>query len=151
MATDSETATSALWLRPIDFVHRARRTEAIHYAIGATLLGVLVQQLLPFVAEPETAGRVLNGYRIAAFVPVPALFVRRLRDQGRSPAWLAVLLGVVAADATRIAIRLSGFGIAPPAATLFDIGIGGGGLLLAAFWLWPGNPGANRYGADPRA
>jgi uncharacterized membrane protein YhaH (DUF805 family) len=135
-----------------DYGSRSRRTEVVYYWIACALISVVLGFALVTVAPfPSTIWLDLC-LRLLFFVPMMALFVRRLHDQDRSGWWgmllpLAFLLTVpqtLAASTGDVQTIIAQKRSAPA-------------LLLDAVWLavlvfsfWPGTNGPNRFGPDPR-
>jgi uncharacterized membrane protein YhaH (DUF805 family) len=86
-----------------------------------------------------TIGTLIN---FLLFVPLPALFVRRLHDQGRSGWW--VLLCVVP-----WAISLTSPPGQEPSILLQSIGVLSA-IAIIGLALWKGNEGENVFGPNPR-
>ena len=140
----------------LDFKGRSTPTEFIVYAIVApvALMFVLVPVTLLWQAlGPPVRIEIPDALAYLSWLywlPVIALIVRRLHDQGQS-AWLALLFVPLAVltyiqraypiDAQPL------YGDAPVLTGTVHF------VLVIGFWvllLWPGVKEANRYGPDPR-
>jgi uncharacterized membrane protein YhaH (DUF805 family) len=123
----------------------------VYYWIASALLGVVLNFTVGTVA-PRTALTFGNLLQFVLVLPMFALFVRRLHDQGKSGWWglllpLSLLLGIprvvteVRGDVVEIIVERS-----TPISLAADL------CALAAFvlCLWRGTDGTNRYGPDPR-
>lgn len=102
------TAYSSVWRNAFDWTGRAKRPEFWWWALIQTviisgllmLIGVLAVDAPFSTTEQVTAMGagvvalyvILFVYGIASLIPSVAVAVRRLRDAGRSPAWLAIIL-----------------------------------------------------------
>lgn len=109
-----------------DFRGRARRREYWMFTLVSTLISIVLTGLeMAFGLEVgEGAARVgvLSGlYGLAVLVPGLAVSVRRLHDTGRSGWWLLALLVPLA-----------------------------GAVVLLYFQLLDSQPGANRWGPNPK-
>ena len=137
------------------FAGRARRSEVVNYALSAAFILLAVSFATALFADFALRHLVSTGLTILLALPVPALLVRRLHDQGRAGtlAWLATI---------GFAVWLVRTGIALTQGTEARIGLDR--LTWAIDWLvilanlatvilalLPGTPGPNRYGPDPRA
>lgn len=135
-----------------DYSGRSRRTEVIYFWIACTLLAVVLKFALLVFTSFALAQWSAVGLRILFAVPFMALFVRRLHDINLSGWWgllfpLIVLMSLPAdyAAATgniqaMFAQKHAGLGLMLDAAA----------LVLLVLCLWPGTPGPNRFGPDPR-
>lgn len=140
---------------------RSTRTEALGFVLLTTMVGQIPVSI---------AGDLSNSLRTAVglalglilHLPIYALFVRRMHDLGRSGRWVWI-------PALQTAAAL---------ALLFQPNVGGGTRITFLIWnvrpvwdgtsaillstllallaieiflfFWPGTPGPNRYGPDPR-
>lgn len=128
------------------FSGRSQRTEMIVYFLFSILLnGVTAILLFPSISR-RTALLAIGLLGIAYYVPMIALYVRRLHDFNFSGWWLVVLL---AASVSSVLIGAGLFGLNLPdqIATVLRVVAGLG--WWAAF-LIPGTKGENRFGENPR-
>lgn len=117
---DFQTAVrTCLAVKYVDFTGRAARSEYWWFALF-TVIVQIVLHLLQFILG-ETLTGILSGLVALAFLlPSLAVSVRRLHDKDKS-GWF-LLLGFIPII---------------------------GGLILLFWFVTPGTPGANRFGADP--
>jgi uncharacterized membrane protein YhaH (DUF805 family) len=140
--------------RTADFSGRSQRTEVVCYVIAWYALSLLVGfgvSLLSTFDSPYWA----EALRDLLVVPMVALLVRRLHDQGR-PGWPALILPLIVlldfVDIVRWtqwdANRLIAYQASGPHPLQWAEGV----LSLATLvlFLLPGTEGPNRYGEDPR-
>lgn len=135
-----------------DYAGRSRRTEVIYYWIACALISVVLGFALVTVA-PFTATVWFDlCLRLLFFVPMMALFVRRLHDQDRSGWWGVLLPLAFLLTVPQTLAASTGDVHAIIAQKRSAIG-----LLLDVVWLavlvlsfWPGTNGPNRFGPDPR-
>ena len=127
-----------------DFTGRSRRLEFPCYWLAAILIGLSLHLLLSIVTSYDAQRLITNTVGWIIFIPLVALFVRRLHDQDRS-GWWTILL--VAGPAWKAFSLHTPGGRDHPAITAVAVLYL---ILLAAFWLWPRTRGPNRYGPDPR-
>ncbi|MCW4463003.1 DUF805 domain-containing protein [Sphingomonas sp. BT-65] len=143
------------------FQGRARRSEFLYYWIAMLLAGVFIQALVflltslaQLAGAEETAGLVgtliIELSRLLLFLPLFALFARRLHDQDLSAWGLLILLPVVLLNLYDIAYYLL-TDTMPPDGPGWLIAV----LLVSAiaffgFAAVPGTKGTNSYGPDPR-
>jgi len=135
-----------------DFSGRSRRTEVLYYWIASALASALLGSILGLTASFEMTRLLTKLFQIALMVPLFALFVRRLHDQGKSgwwrwllplasvlsiPKWVAELHG----DITEIVAKQT-----TPTNWVAALC----GLCVFALCLVPGTDGENAYGTDPR-
>jgi uncharacterized membrane protein YhaH (DUF805 family) len=129
------------------FTGRARRTELVIFVVFVTLVTLLAMyidqrdgQFTPVAGGMEMA--TLISFLIL-ICPMASLFVRRLHDSGRSGWWIMIFyipqITSMAADGQHDLMLVA------QGALLV------GGVALVAMTLLPGEHGANRFGADPRA
>lgn len=140
--------------RTADFSGRSQRTEVVYYWIAwyavSLLLGFGVSLLSPFDSLYSA-----EALRDVLAIPMVALLVRRLHDQGR-PGWPALILPLTVlldfVDIVRwtqedarqlIAYRQMG----PHPLQWFEAAVG---LATFVLFLLPGTEGPNLYGEDPR-
>lgn len=135
-----------------DFSGRSRRTEVIYYWIASILLGVTLQFAMTTAASIETSLLFGETLQLVLMVPMFALFVRRLHDQGRSGWWgillpLSLLLNIPALEA-----EIHGDLAEIIAQKITPLGISAGicGLAVFVLCLLPETERANRDGPDPR-
>jgi uncharacterized membrane protein YhaH (DUF805 family) len=137
---------------------RSTRTELASYVLGSALAGVPIGIVL-YVAGASQIDRFGLVWQSVSSIPLVALLVRRLHDQGRRGGWAvflaAPLILVVAArlfydqsigGATYLAFGLRAHADSWPLSILFFVSAYG--LLL--FYIAPPEVGTNRYGGDPR-
>jgi len=137
-----------------DYSGRSTRTELAIYYLGCLFVTILASAILYFVLEFEAKRLVNKGIEVALIVPAIALFVRRMHDQNRSGWW--VLLPVLlysyntalglAAELQGTAARVS----FERAMRQFDLIPFFASLAVLALTFYPGTPGPNRFGPDPR-
>lgn len=135
-----------------DLSGRARRTDLLGYLIISGIVGFFANFLLHFSLSFKAS--IIAGVLIqtAFYIPLPALFVRRLHDQARS-GWFGLLIlpaivmqiyqGVAFATGTLPEGFFNPLNPARLAVSVFS-------LLCMVFGLWPGSTGENRFGPDPR-
>ena len=148
--SDSQNDNARLLKRAVfltaQFAGRSRRSEIIYYWIAVTIIVVVLDFMIGAVVSFETSFVVSNLLQIAFYIPMFALFVRRLHDQNRS-GWWGLLLPLSFAwnfpQMLRIAMSEQVHSKIQLAASLTALAI-----LIFAFV--PGKVGANRYGPDPR-
>jgi uncharacterized membrane protein YhaH (DUF805 family) len=157
MPYDPGRQNAQLLLRAIrgtsDFSGRSRRSEWLYYAIATGLVRTVFVFAAGLTLPFEAAALFGLVLWLLLSIPVPALFVRRMHDQGRSGWWaLLLVVPVIAAvysdlqyasDASNGLDALAGLGPGRWAPTLIS-------LAILVFILWPGSEGANAYGEDPR-
>ncbi|MBB3981487.1 uncharacterized membrane protein YhaH (DUF805 family) [Sphingobium fontiphilum] len=128
------------------FTGRARRTEVLLYHIFSALAGVVLGFVGGVVLPQAIAGPLIALFQLIAFVPMVALFARRLHDQSRSNFWLIIL---------PIGVGLSHFqgqfcGTTAVFTRVYNLAHIAVVILLLALLYWPGTKGPNAYGPDPR-
>lgn len=140
--------------RSFDFSGRSTRSELLTYYFGSLLIGIVIGLCLIPILEPDQERITARALEWLFRIPLLALLVRRLHDQGRSGgwAWLVLLpMGYVAAgDAAstfggveqRIAFDNEAWFFYWP--SLLCI------IAVLIFYLLPGTVGRNRFGPDPR-
>jgi uncharacterized membrane protein YhaH (DUF805 family) len=142
------------------FSGRSRRTEVVGFFILGTIANAATLTV-------ENGGIVFEAIKLAwAFLwgfPWLALLIRRLHDQGRSAGrgWV-LAAGFAALLATAPLLQQSPDSIyhvglfhrvfhpVGPLAVAHGIAAGLLTLVLFGLFLWPEEPGANRFGPDPR-
>jgi uncharacterized membrane protein YhaH (DUF805 family) len=133
---------------------RATRSELVSYALAAAFTMLLVSFVTALVADYPVRALVSNGLTLILAIPVPALLVRRLHDQGRSgwAVWLAlpgftvwlVRTGIALSQGMQARIELDRMTWAVDwIVILANVAL----VLLLAL---PGTAGPNRFGPDPR-
>jgi len=126
------------------FSGRSTRTEVIAYWAFA-LISELVISLIALVIWNVASWNSMRFYTALAIVfaiPEPALFVRRLHDQGRSGWWAVVGIPFAA---------FSWFGGPRADRPLWEhLIVAFLSITILVFLLWPGVAETNRFGPDPR-
>lgn len=105
------------------FTGRARRMEYWYFALFNVIVSVCLAVVDSVLGMQMMAGvGLLQGlYGLAVLLPALAVSVRRLHDTGRSGWWLLIaLLPII------------------------------GGIVILIFMVLDSNPGANRYGPNPK-
>lgn len=133
---------------------RASRTELASYILSAVLITLAVSFASALFAPYAVRALVSDALTVLLAIPVPALLVRRLHDQGRSGklVWLAVfsfavwLLRVIVSYTAPTDIRIAMDTMIWPIDWLVILA-NLGAVILA---ILPGTAGANQYGPDPR-
>jgi uncharacterized membrane protein YhaH (DUF805 family) len=135
-----------------DFSGRSRRTELLYYFIACALIGAVFHFAMSMTVSFDMAVRLGNALSLLFMVPVFALFVRRLHDQGRSGWWGLLQPLMLLLSVPRLIAELRGDLAAIIAQRFTPIGILSGivGLAILILYFLPGSDGANRYGPDPR-
>jgi uncharacterized membrane protein YhaH (DUF805 family) len=139
-------------LGTFDFAGRSRRTEVIYYWVATVLIGVTLGFARVMLAPFQSLMWFDVLLKLVFVIPMFALFVRRLHDQGRSGWWglllpLALILSIpqraneIRGDVGALIAQKTS--VTAVAMDLVCIAI----LVLL---LWPGTDGPNRYGPDPR-
>ena len=139
----------------ISFRGRAKIVDAVYLyillLIPSLLLGIPLKALS---WDAEWYGRAfIDG---ALFIPIAALFVRRLHDQGLSGWWalLALPFPVVNLyESYRVvfAVRNPQWLFQPDPLESWKVLLFPFALIVLVLFLRPGQHGPNRYGPDPRA
>jgi uncharacterized membrane protein YhaH (DUF805 family) len=135
----------------LDFRGRSTRLEVIAFWLAVMFAGIPLTFVLALLAPVESESKRLTatilGY--VTFIPLGALFVRRLHDLDRSGWWALAAVPVLLVNGYQ-SVRASLDG-APPSlpwwgslAMLVPIGI------VFTFIIAPGTEGPNRFGPDPR-
>jgi uncharacterized membrane protein YhaH (DUF805 family) len=135
-----------------DFKGRSRRTEVIYYWIATVLIGVTIGFVRVTLA-PFQSMIWLDVLTQAIFViPMFALFVRRLHDQGRSGWWgLLLPVALLLSIPERLnEIRGDVGEILAQKTSLTAIALDLIAIAILVLFLWPGTAGPNRFGPDPR-
>lgn len=135
-----------------DFSGRSRRTELVYYWIASALFGVVLHFALSTFVTFETSWLFGNVLQFLLTVPMFALFVRRLHDQGRSGWWGLLLPLLVLLHIPRMLTEMRGDFAEIIAQQNSPLGVAATLCALAVFVLFilPGSDGANTYGPDPR-
>ena len=128
----------------VNFSGRSSRTELIVYLIALSLISWLLRSLLIFGVGHESFETLGTLISFIFYAPLPALFARRLHDQGKSAWWTSLLLAPVA-----IGCISSPDGDPQPFIILQSIGLVSA-VVIIVLSLWKGNAGGNAYGPDPR-
>ncbi|WP_298021446.1 DUF805 domain-containing protein [uncultured Parasphingopyxis sp.] len=140
------------------FSGRTRRTDLVVYAILATAANFIAVGIASVILGFYATFVVRFMVQILLFIPMPALFIRRLHDQDRS-GWLGlVALPPIAITFWRDIEFLSVYAesfvdhrIVPREPHLVEsLAFIVLSLLTLVLAFWPGSMGANRYGEDPR-
>ena len=135
-----------------NFSGRSRRTEVLYYWIASALVGATLKFVVSTVVTFETSLFFDNALQLVLIVPMFALYVRRLHDQGKSGWWgfllpLSLLLSIPGVVSE---FRGDGTPMIAQKATPMNITAGLCGLALIVLCLLRGTEGANSYGLDPR-
>lgn len=133
---------------------RATRIELASYILSAVLITLAVSFASALFAPYEVRALVSDGLTVLLAIPVPALLVRRLHDQGRTGklVWLAVfsftvwLVRMIVSYTTAMDIRIGLDRMIWPIDWLVILA-NLGAVILA---ILPGTAGPNRFGPDPR-
>jgi uncharacterized membrane protein YhaH (DUF805 family) len=135
-----------------DFSGRSRRTEVVYYWIATALVGVALNFAVSTVVPFEASLPFAYILQFVLMIPMFALFVRRLHDQGRSGWWGLLLPLSVLLNVPRILSALRGDVATSIAQSTTPVGIAAALCAFAIFvlCLLPGSEGANSYGQDPR-
>ena len=130
---------------------RARRLEVVWFWLAGMIFGIVLDlATAPFLELPrDVVARELIGWPTA--LPLFALFVRRLHDQGRS-GWWALMLPMLMANNlyTTVRVNLHAFDPAWPDPGYWTLPLLPAAILVIVFIVVPGEQGPNRYGPDPR-
>lgn len=161
----SRPSSRSLAIKPIRdmfvFSGRSTRTEALGFLLLTTVFGQVAVSIAGDLSSPP---RVAGGLALALLLhlPIYALFVRRMHDLDRPGWWVwiavlqtalasALLLQPNAGGGTRITFLIwntrpgwEGLSAVLLCAILATI------LVEIVIFFWPGTPGPNRYGDDPR-
>lgn len=133
---------------------RSTRGEIVIYYLGCLCLSILASTALYFVLDFETKRLVSRSLELALAVPGIALFARRMHDQDRSGWWVLLpialftyssalsLLAETQGTAARVSIER--------AMRQLDLIPFFAGIAVLALTFFPGTPGRNRFGPDPR-
>ena len=160
MAQRANPDALALVLRAIrgivTFRGRCRRSELIYYGIAAMLMSTMIG-LIPHQLPIRTGWMLDQATQLLVFLPIFALFARRLHDANLS-GWWTLLLPPTMAFSAYSSARFVFRDIQTGASTLADLPlwaallqIGGVLFFLAFTFLVPGTEGTNRFGPDPRS
>ncbi|HOB14317.1 MAG TPA: DUF805 domain-containing protein [Novosphingobium sp.] len=133
---------------------RAKLTDLVGFWLSAAFLQMVVGLPLLLLLSSETFQRAMEIVWLVLLVPLPALMVRRLHDQGRSGKWLCLALpGLALWLAQKTIARTTGL----DARVRFDTFAWpldwlqtGTTLALIILMLLPSTRGPNRFGPDPR-
>lgn len=112
-----------VWRKYAVFSGRARRAEYWYFILFSLIAYVILAVIDVFIRNvtQSNASILLALYDLAVLIPSLAVGARRLHDTGRSAWWLLI-------------------GLIPVAGT----------IVLMIFFLIDGQPGANRYGPNPK-
>lgn len=133
----------------IDFGGRATRTDFFFGAMVLGLAGSLLEWFLEGIGW--TPARPYHSMEIYVFwLLVMTVMVRRLHDQDRSGWFVLIMVPILAIGARGQYLFNIGELPTPKLGMPYNlIHL----VLVIVFWglvLWPGTPGSNRYGPDPR-
>lgn len=136
------------------FAGRSPRTELIGYGLAAFLLSFPVSLGTSLTLPYETHLLIGNALTLLLAVPVPALIVRRLHDQGRSGVWVWLAIYSFAVWLVRTGVSMAA---GPDGRLAFDRFtwvadwlVIPANVAMLVLLLLPGTIGPNRYGPDPR-
>ena len=114
-----------VWKKYAQFSGRSRRKELWMFALFNVLVA-LVLCIGSIALKENVAGKIFMGlywiYLVAVIIPCLALGARRLHDTGRSGWWW-----------------------------LIDLVPFIGPVILLVFWVLDSEPGANKYGPNPKS
>ncbi len=133
---------------------RATRSELVSFALAAAFVMLAISFATALLADYPVRALVSNGLTLILAIPVPALLVRRLHDQGRSgwPVWLALpgfsvwLMRTTIALSQGMQARIE----LDRMTWILDWVVILANLALVILLALPGSAGPNRYGPDPR-
>lgn len=133
---------------------RASRTELASYGLAALFVTLAVSFVTALFAPYPVRATVSDALTVILAIPIPALLVRRLHDQGRSGrlVWLAIF-GFAVWLVRSVVANLLGTDsrIAFDEVTwMLDWAVILANLGAVIFAILPGMPGPNRFGPDPR-
>jgi uncharacterized membrane protein YhaH (DUF805 family) len=144
----------ATYRQGLRFSGRSSRSELLSYVLAWLLISVPVSFVTGLALVREQHLLVTNALAIVLALPVPALLVRRFHDHGRGGHWVWLAIAVFAVWLIRTAIAMA-WGV--------DRRIAFDAWTWALDWLivvsnavtlllivHPGDPGPNRFGANPR-
>lgn len=139
----------------LDRSGRSDVAELTHYVLCVVLFHLAVGLVLMLALDAPAQAIARDVFLVIYFIPVPALMIRRLRDQERSAAWVWLAVPGMALWLARKVLALvpepaMPFGIDQIAWPLDWFG-GLANLVLIVLLLLPGTKGPNRFGPDPRA
>ena len=140
--------------RTFAFAGRSGRSELIAYLFATLLVSVPVSFVTGLTLERELHVLIGNALAVILALPVPALFVRRYHDSGRSGAWVWLAVMVFAVWLMRTLVSAV-WGVQTRLAFdgwtwLIDWLLIIANLATVLLALLPGTVGPNRFGADPR-
>ncbi len=141
--------------RALEFSGRSSRSELVSYLLGSLLVSIPVSFVTRLVLAHEQHLAATNLTTLVLALPVPALLVRRYHDSGRSGAWVWLAVAAFAIWAARTMISML-WGIDARLSFdrwtwLLDWVLILTNLTSVMLALFPANPGANRFGPNPRA
>lgn len=113
-------AVSAVYSNYVNFQGRARRSEYWWFYLFYIIVAVVFQVIMTTVSE-SFGGLLYLVFVLGSFLPMLAVSVRRLHDTGKSGWW--VLLGLIPIL---------------------------GAIVLIIFYVGDSQPGANKYGPNPK-
>lgn len=134
------------------FTGRSRRLDFANYWLASMLVAAALHLATDKLWAWESRILARSVVDIFFALPMIALFVRRLHDQGRT-GWWALILPPLAAQNIYTMLRVNFHAFDPqwPALSYWNLAF----LLLAiafvSMLLFPGTIGPNRYGPNPRA
>jgi len=133
------------------FTGRSRRFDFANYWLASILLAAALHVVAGSLWGWENGLLARSVIDIVLSVPVIALFVRRLHDQGRA-GWWALILPPLIAQNIYVAARANIYAFDPqwPELGYWNLPIILFILVFIAMLLAPGTAGPNRYGPDPR-
>lgn len=143
--------------RYAEFSGRSRRTEYWLFFLFTAICGAVLAGIDKVLGLQIGQGRSANGilsslFNLATLVPTLAVNVRRLHDVDRSGWWLLLPLGTgIGGAAIGLLIGAAAGNMLSWATILGWISIVIVLIVLFVFQVTDGDPGANRFGEDPKA
>jgi uncharacterized membrane protein YhaH (DUF805 family) len=133
---------------------RSTRSEVVIYYLGCLCLSILASTILYFLLDFEIKRMVTRLIEVALAIPAIALFARRMHDQDRSGWWVLLPIALftyssalsLVAETQGTAMRVS----IERAMRQLDLIPFFAGIAVLALTFFPGTPGQNRFGLDPR-
>lgn len=140
--------------KSLSFTGRATRSEVASYALAALMLSLLMWFAGMFFIPDQWNGLVENAFTALLAIPVPALLVRRMHDQGRRGRWVWLAVFSFAVWALRALVagiqgyeaRIALDQVIWPLDWLVILA----NLAVIVLIALPGSTGPNQFGPDPR-